>query len=152
MAYSINDAYSITSTFNIQIQLEPATVYAMGHMQNNESIMVLAPFNFFSQDMIRFYLAKNGNNQIQTYQYPLLPTDTYTPTFNITELINECKQYNVKYLFTYEQGGTFPYYNTTVNPQQVFEQLYDSGNFSHISNETTFGTNPRRIFILTFEG
>ena len=152
MAYSINDAYSITSTFNIQIQLEPATVYAMSRMLNNESIMVLAPFNFFSQDMIRFYLAKNGNNQIQTYQYPLLPTDTYTPTFNITELINECKQYNVKYLFTYEQGGTFPYYNTTVNPQQVFEQLYTSGNFSRIANETTFGTNPRRIFILTFEG
>jgi hypothetical protein len=152
IAFSINDAYSITSTFNIQIQLEPATVYAMSHMQNNESIMVLAPFNFFSQDMIRFYLAKNGNNQIQTYQYPLLPTDTFTPTFNITELINECKQYHVKYLFTYEQGGTFPYYNTTLNPQQVFAQLYTSANFSHISNETTFGTNPRRIFILTFEG
>ena len=81
MAYSINDAYSITSTFNIQIQLEPATVYAMNHMQNNESIMVLAPFNFFSQDMIRFYLAKNGNNQIQTYQYPLLPqTLTHPPS------------------------------------------------------------------------
>ena len=115
MAYSVYDAYSITSTFNIQIELEPATVYAMNHMQNNESIMVLAPFNFFSQDMIKFYLAKNGNNQIQTYQYPLLPIDTYTPTFNITELISECKQYNVKYLFTYEQGGTVPYYNTTLN-------------------------------------
>ena len=150
MAYSINDAYSITAQFNIQIEVEPATVYAMNHMQTNESIMVLAPFNFFSQDMIRFYLAKNGNNQIQTYQYPLLPTDTYTPTFNITELINECKQYSVKYLFTYEQGGTFPYYNTTLNPQLVFEQLYASGNFSRISNEATFGTNPRRIFILTF--
>ncbi len=152
MAYSINDAYSITSYFNIQIQIEPATVYAMSHMQNNESIMVLAPFNFFSQDMIRFYLNINGNHQIQTYQYPLLPTDAYTPTFNITELISECKQYNVKYLFTYEQGGTFPYYNTTLNPQQVFEQLYASGNFSHISSEATFGTNPRRIFILTFLG
>ncbi len=80
MAYSINDAYSITAQFNIQIEVEPATVYALDHMYNNESIMVLAPFNFFSQDMIRFYLAKNGNSQIQTYQYPLLPTDTYTPT------------------------------------------------------------------------
>jgi asparagine N-glycosylation enzyme membrane subunit Stt3 len=152
MAYSINDAYSITAEFNIQIEVEPATVYALNHMYNNESIMVLAPFNFFSQDMIRFYLAKNGNSQIQTYQYPLLPTDTYTPNFNITELISECKQYKVKYLFTYEQGGTFPYYNTTLNPQLVFQQLYASGDFSHISNETSFGTNPRRIFILTFTG
>ncbi len=130
MAYSINDAYTITSYYNIQIQIEPATLYAMNHTQNNQSIMVLAPFNFFSQDMVRFYLTKNGNNQIQTYQYPLLPTDTYTPNFNITELISQCKQYNVKYLFTYEQGGTFPYYNTTLTPQQVFEQLYASGNFS----------------------
>jgi len=145
MAYSINDAYSITSSFNIQIKLEPATVYAINHMQNNESIMVLAPFNFFSQDMIRFYLAKNGNSQIQTYQYPLLPTDTYTPTFNITELINECKQYHVKYLFTYEQGGTFPYYNTTVNPQQVFEQLYASGNFSQISMKPHLALTPEEF-------
>jgi len=152
MAYSINDAYTITSYYNIQIQIEPATLYAMNHMQNNQTIMVLCPFNFFSQDMVRFYLAKNGNTQIQTFQYPLLPTDTYTPNFNITELISQCKQYNVKYLFTYEQGGTFPYYNTTLTPQQVFEQLYASGNFTHISDQTTFGSNPRRIFVLNFIG
>ena len=152
MAYSVYDAYTITANFNIQIQLEPATLYAMNHMQNNQTIMVLCPFNFFSQDMIKFYLAKNGDNQIQTYQYPVLPTDTYTPNFNITELINQCKQNNVKFLFTYEQGGTVPYYNTTLNPQQIFEQLYASGNFTHISDEATFGANPRRIFILTFIG
>jgi 4-amino-4-deoxy-L-arabinose transferase-like glycosyltransferase len=150
MVYSVYDAYSIAATFNIRIELEPATVYAMSHMQNNESIMVLAPFNFFSQDMIKFYLWKNGDKQIQTYQYPVLPTDTYTPIFNITELIRECKQYQVKYVFTYEQGGTVPYYNTTLNPQQIYEQLYASGNFSKISDEATFGANPRRIFILTF--
>ena len=152
MIYSVYDAYSIASTFNIRIELEPATVYALSRMQNNESIMVLAPFNFFSQDMIKFYLWKNGNDQIQTYQYPVLPTDTYTPTFNITELTRECKLHNVKFLFTYEQGGVVPYYNTTLNPQQIYEQLYASGNFSTISNEATFGANPRRIFILTFIG
>jgi 4-amino-4-deoxy-L-arabinose transferase-like glycosyltransferase len=152
IAYSINDAYSIAATFNIKIEIDPATVYAMSRMQSNQSIMVLAPFNFFSQDMVKFYLWKNGDNQIQTYQYPVLPVDTYTPTFNITELISECKQNNVKYLFTYEQGGTVPYYNTTLNLQQIYEQLYNSGNFSKISDEATFGTNPRRIFILTFIG
>ena len=61
MAYSVYDAYSITAFFNIQIELEPATVYAMDRMQNNQTIMVLAPFNFFSQDMVKFYLWKNGN-------------------------------------------------------------------------------------------
>jgi 4-amino-4-deoxy-L-arabinose transferase-like glycosyltransferase len=152
MAYSLNDAYSITAQYDIHIELEPATIYAMNHMQNNQTIMVLFPFNFFSQDMINFYLAKNGNSQIQTYQYPARPTDVYTPNFNITELISECKQNNVKYIFTYEHGGTVPYYNTTLNPQQVFEQLDASGNFSQISNEAIFGANPRRIFILTFIG
>ena len=152
MAYSVYDAYSITAFFNIQIELEPATVYAMDRMQNNQTIMVLAPFNFFSQDMVKFYLWKNGNTQIQTYQYPTLPVDTYTPNFNITELISQCKQYNVKFLFTYEEGGTVPYYNTTLNLQQIYEQLYASGNFSQITQEATFGTNPRRILILTFLG
>ena len=152
MAYSVYDAYSITTFFNIRIELEPATVYAMDRMQNNQSIMVLSPFNFFSQDMVKFYLWKNGNDQIQTYQYPTLPVDTYTPTFNITELISQCKHYNVKFLFTYEEGGTVPYYNTTLNLQQIYEQLYASGNFSQITQEATFGSNPRRILLLTFLG
>jgi 4-amino-4-deoxy-L-arabinose transferase-like glycosyltransferase len=152
MAYSVNDAYTVTSYYSIQIPVEPATVYAFKHMGENQSIMVMCPFNFFSADMVKFYLAKNGGSQIQTYQYPLLPTDTYTPNFNITELINQCKENNVKYLFTYEQGGTFPYYNTTLTPQLVFEQLYNSGKFTHISNETTFGNNPRRIFLLAYTG
>jgi len=152
MAFSINDAYSIAATFNIKIEIEPATVYAMSNMQSNDSIMVLAPFNFFSQDMVKFYLWKNGNNQILTFQYPALPVDTYTPNFNVTELIELCKQNNVKYLFTYENGGTATYFNTTLNLQKIYEQLYNSGNFSQISSDATFGANPRRIFILTFIG
>jgi len=152
LAYSVYDAYSITSYFDITIEVEPATIYALNHMQNNQAIMVLAPFNFLSQDMVKFYLSKNGNNQIETYQYPTLPVDAYTPEFNISELINQCRQHNVKFLFTYEYGGTVPYYNTTLNLQQIYQQLYESGNFSQISNQATFGVNPRRIIILTFLG
>ena len=58
----------------------------------------------------------------------------------------------MKYVFTYEYGGIEPYYNTTLNLQQIYMQLYDSGNFTHITDEATFGSNPRRIFILTFLG
>ncbi|HLN89904.1 MAG TPA: glycosyltransferase family 39 protein [Candidatus Binatia bacterium] len=151
-AYSVYDAYNIAATFNIKIEVEPATVYAMNRMQNNQSILVLAPFNFFSQDMVKFYLWKNGNSHIQTYQYPTLPVDTYTPNFNITELISLCKQYNVKFIFTYENGGSVPYFNTTLNLMQIYTQLYNSGNFSEILQEATFGSNPRRILILTFLG
>jgi hypothetical protein len=147
-AYSMYDAYAVTSYFDVEIELEPATVYAMNRMENNQTILALLPFNFFSQDMISFYLAKNGNTQIRTSQYPTLPVDTYTPNFNINELIALCRQNNVKYLFTYENGGTATYYNTTLNLVQVYEQLYSSGSFSGWSNETAFGTNPRRIIVL----
>ncbi len=152
MVYSINDAYSFVARYNIKIELEPATDYAVSRLQGNESIMVLCPFNFFSQDMINFYLWEDGNRQIQTYQYPELPVDTYTPNFNITEFIGLCRQDNVKYVFTYENGGTVPYFNTTLSLVDIYTQIYASGNFSGISNEATFGANPRRIFILTFLG
>jgi hypothetical protein len=153
MVYSINDAYSGVAKYDIIIDIKGATNYAINHLTNhNESIMVLCPFNFFSQDMVKFYLWADGDNTIQTCQYPQMPVDTYTPNFNITEFISLCKQNNVKYVLTYEYGGTYPYFNTTLNLQQIYVQLYASGNFSKISPEATFGTNPRRIFILTFIG
>jgi uncharacterized membrane protein len=152
VAYSINDAYRNLATYQINIDIEGATKYAIARMNSNESIMVLCPFNFFSRDMVRFYLWADGDNEIRVLQYPRLPVDSYTPNFNITELIAICKHANVKYLFTYEFGGTVPYYNTTLNLQQIYMQLYASGNFSKISDEATFGTNPRRIFLLTFIG
>jgi len=152
MAYSVYDAYVVTAYYDVSIELEPATLYAMNLMQNNQSIMVLCPFNFFSQDMISFYLAKNGNSQIQVSQYPSLPVDTYTPNFNISDFTALCRQNNVKYVFTYENGGTTTYYNTTLNLVQVYEQLYASGNFSEWTDEEAFGLTPRRIIILTFLG
>jgi 4-amino-4-deoxy-L-arabinose transferase-like glycosyltransferase len=152
MAVSINDNYTIVSKYNIQIHIQDATNYAITHDPANQSIMVLCPFNFFSQAMVNFYLLANDQTQIHTYQYPLLPVDTYTPTFNITEFISLCKQNNIKFVFTYENGGTATYFNTTLNLQQIYQQLYASGNFSGISDQATFGTNPRRILILNFTG
>ena len=152
VAYSINDAYGYVSKYDIKIEIEQATTYALAKMEFNKSIMVLCPFNFFSLDMVRFYLWVDGNNEVPVFQYPLLPVDTYTPAFNVTELIHLCKKLQVQYLFTYENGGTVPYYNTTLNLREIYEQLYESGNFTHISNEATFGVNPRRIFVLTFTG
>jgi 4-amino-4-deoxy-L-arabinose transferase-like glycosyltransferase len=152
MAYSIYDTYDYVSKYNINIPIEQATSYALANISANKSIMVLCPFNFFSRDMIRFYLWEDGDNNISTHQYPRLPVDTYTPTFNVTEFISSCKRLNVQYVFTYEYGGIVPYYNTTLNLQQIYQQLYTSGNFTHISDNATFGSNPRRVFVLTFIG
>jgi hypothetical protein len=102
--------------------------------------------------MVNFYLWQDGYSKINTYQYPQNPVDTYTPTFNITEFINLCKDNDVKFVFTYEYGGVVPYYNTTLNLMQIYAQLYASGNFTKISPQETFGSDPRRIFILNFTG
>ena len=152
VVFSAKDTYDIVNEYQIQIDIEGATRYACEDLNQNESIMILCPFNFFNQDMVRFYLCAEGTRTNKVRQYPELPVDSYTPDFNLTEFINLCKQDNVKYVFTYEYGGVVPYYNTTLNLQQIYMQLYDSGNFTHISDEATFGSNPRRIFILNFIG
>jgi 4-amino-4-deoxy-L-arabinose transferase-like glycosyltransferase len=152
VVHSINDIYYNVKQTDINIEIEKATNYALARDALNQSIILLCPFNYFNQDMVSFYLMASGNNQIKTYQYPTRAVDTYTPIFNITEFIDLCRTYNVKYVFTYEYGGTVPYFNTTLNLEQIYIQIYDSKNFSGITNEATFGSNPRRILILTFLG
>jgi hypothetical protein len=88
----------------------------------------------------------------------------YTPNFDINEFIALCEERNVKYVFTYEFGGDVPYFNTTLSLMGVYQKLYDSGKFAYLSGNVTvealikeglipaFGTNPRRIIILTFLG
>jgi 4-amino-4-deoxy-L-arabinose transferase-like glycosyltransferase len=150
VVFSVKDAYDGVAKYQIQIDIEDATNYACSGLNQNESIMLLCPFNLFNQEMVRFYLWADGTMKNQVYQYPELPVDTYTPNFNITEFTGLCKQRNVKYVFTYEFGGVVPYFNTTLNLQKIYMMLYDSSNFTYISDDATFGSNPRRIFILTF--
>ena len=152
IAYSVSDTYDYVSKYDITIDIKGATDYAFHNMDFNKSIMVLCPFNFFSREMVRFYLWADGDNLIPVFQYPRMPVDTYTPTFNLTEFIRICEITQVQFVFTYEYGGTVPYFNTTLNLQQIYQQLYASGNFTHISDNATFGENPRRIFVLQFIG
>jgi 4-amino-4-deoxy-L-arabinose transferase-like glycosyltransferase len=150
--FSVKDAYEYVAEYQIKVDIEGATNYASNSLSQNESIVVLCPFNFFNGDMVRFYLWADSTKKNRVYQYPELPVDTYTPSFNITEFVGLCKQGNVKYVFTYEYGGVVPYFNTKLNLQKIYMDLYDSGKFTHISDDATFGSNPRRIFILTFLG
>jgi len=148
--YTVSDTYSWVAKDQIKIPIDAATRYASDRLSENESIMVVCAFNLFSQDVVRFYLrAENAKNN-QVWQYPELPVDTYTPNFNINEFVALCEEHNVKYVFFYEYGGTVPYFNTTLSLHEIFMDIYDSGRFSELSNETTFGYNPRRIFVLTF--
>lgn len=152
VAFSIYDSYTIVLGNKIKIEIKQATDYALANMDFNRSIMVLCPFDLLSREMVRFYLWEDGDNFVPVFQYPRRAVDAYAPNFNITELIHLCKVYKVQWLFTYEYGGTVPYFNSTLNLQQIYMQLYESGNFTHISENATFGENPRRIFVLEFTG
>ena len=161
---SVKDAYDEAAQYQIQIDIEGATKYASNGLSQNESIMVLCPFNLFSQDMVKFYLYADSTKHNQVWQYPELPVDTYTPNFDINEFIALCEERNVKYVFTYEFGGNVPYFNTTLSLMSVYQMFYDSGKFAYLSDNASieelikeglipaFGTNPRRIIILTFLG
>jgi hypothetical protein len=152
MAYSVNDIYINVKEKNINIEIQQATAYASANIDGNQSILILCPFNYFSQDMVSFYLWVDGKPQVRTLQYPELAVDTYTPTFNITELIGLCKQNNVKYVFTYENGGLTPYFNTTLTLVDIYILLYNSKNFTGITPGETFGQQPRRVLLLEFIG
>jgi hypothetical protein len=152
MGYSVNDIYYNVEQNSFNIEIKQATDYLVANGSINGSIIVLCPFNYFSQDMVKFYLWAAGKPQIQTYQYPTLPVDTYTPKFNITEFIEICEQYNVEFVYTYENGGTTPYFNTTLSLVDIYIQIYASKAFSEISPQMTFGETPRRVIVLTFIG
>jgi 4-amino-4-deoxy-L-arabinose transferase-like glycosyltransferase len=151
--YSVNDASYWIAKDQVQIPIQGASQFVAGHILPNESIVVLNAQNLYSGDMVRFYLnAAEKNNTI--LQYPAAPVDTYTISFNITDLIALCKANSVKYVFTYEFGGTVNYFNSTLSLRDIYQMLYDSGNFTKLleNGTTIFGVPPRRIFVLTFLG
>jgi 4-amino-4-deoxy-L-arabinose transferase-like glycosyltransferase len=137
IVYSSYEAYEMTARDQIHIPVEEATSYAVNHMEANESIVVLLPFNMLNQDMVWFYLPADRAGQTQVLQYPELAIDAFTLDFNVTELISLCEQKNVKYVFLYEHA----------NVMEVYEKLYDTGRFTY---EHVVGDVPRSISILAF--
>jgi 4-amino-4-deoxy-L-arabinose transferase-like glycosyltransferase len=137
VVYSSYEAYEMTARDQIHIPVEEATSYAVSHMEANESIVVLLPFNMLNQDMVWFYLPADRTGQTQVLQYPELAIDAFTLDFNVTELISLCEQKNVKYVFLYEHA----------NVMEVYEKLYETGRFTY---EHVVGDVPRSISILAF--
>jgi 4-amino-4-deoxy-L-arabinose transferase-like glycosyltransferase len=146
-AYSSVDAYQMVARDQIHIPTQEATDYAANRMQQNESMMVLCAFNYFNKDMVTFYLQTNESRQNQVLQYPELPIDSFTPNFNVTELVALCQKNNVKYVFLYEYGGDVPYFNSTLTAMQVYSLLTDSGRFTDVYRVGSF---PRTITIFSF--
>jgi hypothetical protein len=143
---SCGDAYHWISMNQVNVPIQEATSYVARRIQPNESIMIVCPFEFFSGNIASFYLQIN-NNQNNVEQYPELPVDTFTPTFNIDELIHRCQTQSAKYVLITEYQWAPTYFNTTLTPQEVAKVIYTSGRFI---NETSFGVEPNRVFVLSF--
>ncbi len=151
--YNVDDTYTWVAKDQVYIPVQEASEYVAAHIGPEESVAVVNGQNLYSEDMVRFYLnAKGCSNTV--WQYPAEPVDTYTIRFNITEFTELCIERNVKYVLTYEYGGTVPYFNTTISLRDIYAQLYESGNFTKLLENGTsiFGFPPRRIFVLSFLG
>lgn len=147
--YGSYNTYQMVERDQIHIPIEEAANFAASHTSENESMVVLAAFNFFNQDMLRFYLPANFKVD-QVWQYPELAVDAFTPIFNIAEFISFCEQRSVKFVFFYEHGADIPFFNTTLTLEAISWELYESQRFSLNMNGTSFGTAPHRLFYTTF--
>lgn len=149
IVYSSNDAYQMTVRDQIHIPLQETANYLAGHLNANQSAVILCSFNLFNKDMLEFYLPANMS-QDQVWQYPELPVDAFTPNFNITEFVNLCEQHNVKYVILYDYGADSHFFNTTLTYSNVTTLLYESGRFGYTGDEPFFGEMPHRTFLVGF--
>jgi len=148
VAYSCADAYAwVSKDYALGLPIEEATKYAVPKLKAEDSLLILCPLNIFCKDILRFYVQAHGSKDYRIEQYPQYPVDTFIPNFDLTELIEICEQANVKYLLLFEYGGIYPYFNSELTMQQVYELLIESEKFSF---QAGYGEYPCRIFILSF--
>jgi 4-amino-4-deoxy-L-arabinose transferase-like glycosyltransferase len=136
VVYSSYEAYQMVARDQIHVPIDEATAYATSHISQDESIVLLSPFNLFNQDMVRFYLPAQFEQE-QVFQYPELPIDSFASTFNVSELVALCVNNNVKYVFLYEHADVM----------EVYMKLNDTGRFTY---EHVVGDVPHSISILSF--
>jgi 4-amino-4-deoxy-L-arabinose transferase-like glycosyltransferase len=144
--YSSWEAYVWVEFDHVNIPIEEASQYVVERVTPNEKIVVLCGGNYFSADMVEFYLLKSDPDQEQPMQYPELAVDAYKPSFNFTWLIESSEESNIKYLLLFEHGN-ITYYESDLRSHDVLEAMLDTNRFVV---EKNFGTFPRRIYILRF--
>lgn len=146
VVYSSWEAYVWIEFDHVNIPVEEATRYVVERVTPDEKIVVLCAGNYFSADMVEYYLLVSDPNQEQPTQYPELAADAYKPSFNFTYLIETSEKTNVKYLMLFEHGN-ITFYETDLRSHDVLEAMLETERFVV---EKEFGTFPRRIYILRF--
>ncbi len=146
VSYSCYDAYSWMERDHIQAPIEQATAYVAQNLNQNQSLMVVCPLNYFNKQMVWFYLNAEVPHENNVTQYPKFAVDAYMPDFNITELVEICEKNYTQYALLYEYEA-YSYYDSALTAQQVYDIMINSGRFTFLAN---IGTEPRRIFIMDF--
>jgi 4-amino-4-deoxy-L-arabinose transferase-like glycosyltransferase len=144
--YSSRDAYLWVEQDHVHVPVEEASQYVAKRSALNETVVVLCAGNFFSGDLVEFYLQIYNPDQRPPWQYPELPVDAYTFLFNETMLIEHSEALHVKYLLLYEHGN-ITFFQSEWRAHDVLEVLLNTSRFAV---DTELGTFPRRIFIMRF--
>ena len=149
VAYSSVNAYQMTVRDEVSIPIQETTNYLAGHLDQNESAVIVCASNSFYQDMFWFYMPQNmSENQI--WQYPELAVDAFTPNFNVTQFLSLCEQRNVKYLILYDYGANTAFFNTTLTYAGILQMVYSTGRFGVPTDMPFFGLMPNRLFLVRF--
>lgn len=148
VSYSCVDAYQwINKQSTFDVPVKETADYVAKRLAVNETLVILCPLNLFSQDMLKFYLHAAESRRWQAAQYPDFAVDAYTPIFDVEELRELCTNRNVKYLLLFEYGEIYPYFNSTLTMQEIYQTMLNAECFTY---ETSFGTYPCRIYILSY--
>ncbi len=146
VVYSLGDAYYWVGKDHVHIPVKEASQYVSENSAVNEAAVVLFTGNYFSTDMVKFYLQIYDPGERELLTYPEDAVDAYKPVFNGTWLIERCEALNVKYLLLYEHGNV-TYYQSDWKSYDVLDMMLDTGSFTL---ETEFGSYPRHIYMLRF--
>lgn len=155
LIYSGYESYQMTARDQIQIPIQQTAEYLTGHLNQNQSAVIVCAFNLLNQDMFRFYLPANMSSD-QVWQYPFNAVDAFTPNFNITEFLSLCLQRNVKYIILYDFGPHTLFFNSTLDYTQVETMIYNTHMFGDPSDQPFFGqfygNYGYRLFLVRFLG
>ncbi|PVX25597.1 MAG: hypothetical protein CW691_04150 [Candidatus Bathyarchaeum sp.] len=146
VVYSLENAYYWVEKDNIHIPVQEATQYVSSNLGSNQAAVILFAENYFSPDVVNFYLMTYDSGGKELWYYPEYPVDVYAPVFNETYLIEQCNNLNAKYLFLYEYGD-MNYFQSDWTSSDILDKTLTSENFTL---EKTFGNYPRRIFVIQF--
>lgn len=144
--YSWGDAYSWVSYEHAYVPVKETTLYVIENSTIDESTVILFSDNFFSEEMLNFYLILYNSTNRVLWNYPEAPTDAYKPDLNETWLIERCEARNVKFLLLHEHSNE-TYFNSTWRAYYVLDRLVLSGRYTF---EWAFGTFPHRVIIIRF--